>query len=558
MKSWILALAPWMVAASVAAQSDGPRPADVVFTHYGKVSTTAWQIGEDCYVPAEAVVRWGWKAKVGKTDVTLTADDRTAVVPLKVLGGRSSINLGLAARKFGAGGEWKSGTGTYVVFALVRAVAVRDGVVSVDSTLPIKPKLSFLDGPPRLILDFGGAKLDSKAKQELSPDSRVGMFEPTVFRIVIETSKRPEIPPHQIRPSRDFEFNYGAAPEAPVAIDPKTIDQGMHPTQGVGDYQSTINDFGSVTGSVQDPLLVPSPSTRVGPPIVLSSTDRRIVLQFKPTSKLMSTPQVKRLESNVVELTLPGALFEGEIEFKLDLAGIRSTSVVQGPASTIFTFVLDRPMGIEISNIGANVNLSFVIPKIGDGKLSSKTVVVDAGHGGHDGGAKAPDGSALEKRMTLSIAKLLSDALVAEGAVVVMTRTDDTFVPLKERPAIATRTKADFFISVHINSNAAGRTSTGGMTFYHANDPISQLLAECVQTQIAKVSKLKNLGAWSDSRIYDIGFAVLRLATMPAVLIEMGFINNPNDRARMLTKEFQEQVASAIVKGLKVYLGEKE
>jgi N-acetylmuramoyl-L-alanine amidase len=82
-------------------------------------------------------------------------------------------------------------------------------------------------------------------------------------------------------------------------------------------------------------------------------------------------------------------------------------------------------------------------------------------------------------------------------------------------------------------------------------------MADCIQREIVKVSGLPSMGVWSDQRIYQTGFAVLRGATMPAVLIECGFLNTKKDRARMQTDEFQNGIATAVVKGLKAYLGDE-
>ncbi|HQU17741.1 MAG TPA: N-acetylmuramoyl-L-alanine amidase [Fimbriimonadaceae bacterium] len=183
-------------------------------------------------------------------------------------------------------------------------------------------------------------------------------------------------------------------------------------------------------------------------------------------------------------------------------------------------------------------------------------MVVDAGHGGHDTGARSPDKKLNEKDLALAIANLTAKRLSEQGATVVLTRKGDQFIALKERSEIANRNCAHFFLSVHINSNQVANSSTGGITFYHQQDPVGMLLADCIQGEIAKVSGLPNLGTWSDRRIYETGFAVLRYAKMPAVLIEMGFINNSKDRARMSTADFKEKVAGAIVQGLRAYLGD--
>ena len=122
---------------------------------------------------------------------------------------------------------------------------------------------------------------------------------------------------------------------------------------------------------------------------------------------------------------------------------------------------------------------------------------------------------------------------------------------------MANGSDADLFISIHHNSNRVAETRSGGMTFYHMQQATSRFLAQCIQTEIAGVSKIPDMGVWSDSRIYSVkGFAVLRFTEMPAVLIELGFLNHSYDRVRVQEPEFQESVAKAIVKGLKVFLGD--
>jgi N-acetylmuramoyl-L-alanine amidase len=139
-----------------------------------------------------------------------------------------------------------------------------------------------------------------------------------------------------------------------------------------------------------------------------------------------------------------------------------------------------------------------------------------------------------------------------------MTRNTDVFLPLAERPAIANRNNAHLFVSVHINSSAVANKNSGTITFYHRQDPIGQLLAEAIHRELVKVSALPNIGVWSDSRIYRTGFAVLRGAKMPGVLLELGFINNEKDRERMKTPQFQKASAEAVVRGIRKFLGDDE
>jgi N-acetylmuramoyl-L-alanine amidase len=158
--------------------------------------------------------------------------------------------------------------------------------------------------------------------------------------------------------------------------------------------------------------------------------------------------------------------------------------------------------------------------------------------------------------LTLAIAKKLAQEMSAAGAKVIMTRTEDVFIELTERARIANAAKADLFISVHINSSAKVSMS-GTITFYSGPNAIKELLARCIQTEIAAVSGLPGIGTWSDKRIYATkGFSVLRNTTMPGVLVEMGFINHPRDRARMVMPEFHSAVAKAIVRGVRKFLGD--
>jgi N-acetylmuramoyl-L-alanine amidase len=82
------------------------------------------------------------------------------------------------------------------------------------------------------------------------------------------------------------------------------------------------------------------------------------------------------------------------------------------------------------------------------------------------------------------------------------------------------------------------------------------VLAQCIQREIAKVSGIANDGAKSDGVIYRTGFSVLRNTQMPGVLLEMGFVDSARDRRRIVTDEFRDAITSAVVKGIKEYLGD--
>src|SRR5262249_47191768 len=148
------------------------------------------------------------------------------------------------------------------------------------------------------------------------------------------------------------------------------------------------------------------------------------------------------------------------------------------------------------------------------------------------------------KDITLPIARLVASKLSDEGCTVLLTRDDDTFVPLPDRPGVANGSAADFFVSVHINSNGVDESRSGTTTYFHFDDPDCKLLAECIQAEIAKISGLPDNGVASDRTVAKTkGFAVLRGSEMPAVLVEVAYINNSKDRSLLLKDEFRQKIA---------------
>lgn len=143
--------------------------------------------------------------------------------------------------------------------------------------------------------------------------------------------------------------------------------------------------------------------------------------------------------------------------------------------------------------------------------------------------------------MALKVQKLLANE---KNIQVVMTRTTDTFLQLKERAKIANSLKADVFISIHANSGPS--TATGTETYYyHESD---KALANALHKEIVKAMGLKDRGVRYGN------FHVIRETTMPAALLEVGFLSNKNDEKKLFDSATQDRVAQAIVRGIKQYL----
>ena len=224
-------------------------------------------------------------------------------------------------------------------------------------------------------------------------------------------------------------------------------------------------------------------------------------------------------------------------------------------------------------NIGFGAtSADVVVPKKigsasrGNYDVLNKVVYLDAGHGGYDPGASYFGIS--EKSLTLAIQSRVKAKLEAEGYQVVTTRTSDTYVDLTDRSRAANASESDIFVSIHIN--ASGSSAAQGIetyyyqpyaeypsrinATYHANPTrlsMSDTLANAIQSSLINSTGAQNQGVKRRT------FAVLRETTAPAVLLELGFLSNPQEAARLNTSAYQETLANAIVAGIKSYY-EKE
>jgi N-acetylmuramoyl-L-alanine amidase len=172
---------------------------------------------------------------------------------------------------------------------------------------------------------------------------------------------------------------------------------------------------------------------------------------------------------------------------------------------------------------------------------SPLTVVIDAGHGGHDRGG-IPGQRIAEKDMTLDVAQRLKKVLLAKGYRVVMTRDSDVFVSLGARVAIANSYRNAIFVCIHFN--ATGRRGASGIeTYFYDRDSLP--LASAIHYYVAG-------GAPSDNRgVRRRGYYVLRKTRIPAVLVECGFLTNPTEAAYARSASYRQKLAEEIAAGVR-------
>ncbi len=172
---------------------------------------------------------------------------------------------------------------------------------------------------------------------------------------------------------------------------------------------------------------------------------------------------------------------------------------------------------------------------------SPTTVVIDAGHGGYDRGG-IPGQRVSEKDMTLDVARRLRSVLAASGYRVIMTRDSDVFVPLGTRTAIANSNRNAIFVSVHFNS-ATRRGASGIETYFYSRDSLA--LASAIHHYVAGGSPSENRG------VRRRGYFVLRRTNIPAVLVECGFLTNPNEASYVQNASYRQKLAEEIAAGVR-------
>lgn len=187
--------------------------------------------------------------------------------------------------------------------------------------------------------------------------------------------------------------------------------------------------------------------------------------------------------------------------------------------------------------------------KVVKGPLEGLCILVDAGHGGYDGGARAGQTKTWEKDINLRMALQFREVLEQAGARVVLTREEDKAFADKKRPDLDARLQmardagADILLSVHMNQYHSARES-GPQVFYRKTHQHSRLLAGCIQkTMIEDLQPKKERAALAGD------YYMLSL-DIPSVLVECGFISNPEEERMLLDEAYQKQLAEAVCRGV--------
>jgi N-acetylmuramoyl-L-alanine amidase len=268
-----------------------------------------------------------------------------------------------------------------------------------------------------------------------------------------------------------------------------------------------------------------------------------------------------------------GELLGGELRdntLALKLASgidVASTYPLEDPPRFIIRLAASQPVATVAASRGGTV------------------IVLDPGHGGEDHGAKGPAGE-LEKDITLAIARMTAANLQASGLITRLTRDSDESANLVDRTSLANRLQATAFVSIHANASAV-RGARGTETYFmsaDASDPIAAQSAErenasappdTVQLILWDLAHAANLNSSArlaraiqermnalqnlrDRGVRQAPFVVLTGAAMPAALVEVGFLSNPEEAVRLSTREGQDQVARALADAIAAFVHSPE
>ncbi|GJM74871.1 hypothetical protein HMSSN036_70870 [Paenibacillus macerans] len=304
-------------------------------------------------------------------------------------------------------------------------------------------------------------------------------------------------------------------------------------------------ELASVNGiSFIDNRLMIDVDKNVTPNIFTMNGPDRLVVDLPQTVFAESLATGQTLDSNQSGMM--------EVIDSPDVSSVRFALFSSDPWTVRVVLDLNHQVNYSLVNendglIIVDLNAEAIAPGDGtdaDGGLT--TVVIDAGHGGKDPGASSIT-KKKEKDFNLAVALKVQQLLLEQGPSinVVMTRESDTYPTLQDRVKIAENANADIFISIHANSGPA--TATGVETYYTRSE--SAGLAKVMHKHLVESSGLP------DRKVRTQSLHVTRETTMPAVLLECGYLSNRNDEALLYTEEFQNNVAQGIVDGIKEYLG---
>ncbi|HEY8417329.1 MAG TPA: N-acetylmuramoyl-L-alanine amidase [Limnochordales bacterium] len=266
--------------------------------------------------------------------------------------------------------------------------------------------------------------------------------------------------------------------------------------------------------------------------------------------------QVRRFrQPERIVLDMPGVLLERTLGPLTPPDGAVVTAVRAGQADPNTGRVVVETRQVAEHQVLFSPDRTRAVLSVRPSQLAGRVVVVDAGHGGRDPGAIGPGGTQ-EKDVNLAIARQVALYLEQAGARVILTRDRDVYVELANRSRMANALGADVFVSIHADAIGPGRTASGTGTFYYPGLGEAPEIGANARLGYAVHRELLAATGLPDRGVRQRAFHVLIHTEMPAVLVEVAFIDNPAEERLLNDPEFQRRAAMGIAQGVVRYFAE--
>lgn len=490
--------------------------------------------------------------RVGDPVALVNGQARSLPVAPALIAGHPFVPAQFVFAALGAWVRYDEAERTLHVASQIMAIAVQRGGgairVVLDATGPLQAQMRTLLEPDRLVVDLHGGAF-RPPDQDLPVGEagvvrvRAAQFQtkPYVTRVVFDL--REPVEARTVAASDSFEFAIevrprGQAPavQAPVPPPAAVSSPAPAPVPVALPEEPTV-------------LLPPQPLPDDGIPRVLQvrveQTPGRLRVFIDGTMPLEYAVR-ELLEPDRLVIDLAGAVFV-PVKQEIPVGGpvvaeVRAAQFQVDPNITRVVVELRRRTAYTVTS--ASADGSVLVVEISEPSLRAHIVAIDAGHGGRDPGAIGPTGL-YEKEVVLDVALRVRELLVRSGVRVIMTRETDTFVELADRSRLARAQGATAFVSIH--ANASTRPAANGSETYYLT-PQSLVLAQMMQEELGRVPGLANRG------VRTANFQVLRENDVPAVLVEVAYLSNVDEEARLRAAAFRQRLAEAVARAVHRFL----
>ena len=443
----------------------------------------------------------------------------------------------------------------------------------------VRPRAQFLFGPPRIVVDLPSTMLGQPTvNQPIDDDSirevRVGQVDNQTTRLVIELSPGYTIDPAQIvvRGTTTLDWVVELPPAQTEDSTSRTANRlEATPIAGAATQVERIRVtpdgfFISTRGASPNLTVEQISDTQILLQLDDATVDAAFTQETLPSSQFGLTAwEIEQIPGNVPTLQIAVTVQNNIAEWKALTSGNNGVVILPPRGVTIATQSTDpdveqsspqppvtrRPSPAHVvtrpqpSTAPSPIqNRPEPTNPVRNGRLENITIAIDPGHGGRDPGAIGV-GGLREKDVVSDIAYDVAEILKQLGAHVILTRSDDREIDLDPRVQIAERANADLFISIHANSISLERPDVNGLETYYYSSGFQ--LAEAIHDAILRQLNM------SDRGVRQARFYVLRTTSMPAVLVETGFVTGAQDAQNFANPSWRFQMAQAIADGIMQY-----